>query len=125
MTPPASFFGFFMAAVLNLPEKPIFETIWVIVVFLGIVALEKIADQQRKQIGGIYAFLKGGLCFFSFFLLSVFFMPNIVEQPLKLAGALIGGTIFAMAVYMPIRFQAEETSIEAREDHPDGQPQDR
>jgi hypothetical protein len=25
ISPPASFFGFFMAAILNLPDKPIFE----------------------------------------------------------------------------------------------------
>ncbi len=125
ISPPASFFGFFMAAMLNLPDKPIFETLWVILLFLGIVAVEKIADLRQQQLRRVYPLLKGALCFFSFFLLSVFYMPNIVEQPLKLFAALVGGTIFSMAVYMPIRFQEADTPGEAREDRPDEQPQDR
>jgi hypothetical protein len=93
--------------------------------FLGIVAIEKIADLRQPQLRQVYPLLKGGLCFFSFFLLSVVYMPNIVEHPLKLFGALIGGTIFAMAIYMPIRFQEEEKPKEAREENADEQPQDR
>ena len=44
---------------------------------------------------------------------------------LKHAGALIGGTIFAMAVYMPIRFQQEETRKEASDEQSDEQMQNR
>ena len=108
MNPSACFFGFFMAAILNLPYKPISHKILLMLIFTSIVLIEKIADNRRRNLRQIYPLFKGTICFVSFIALSIVYTDNIFEHPLKLFGMLIGGGLFAMAVYMPIRFQDSE-----------------
>lgn len=103
--PPASFFGLFMAAILNLPDKPISHKMLLMLIFLSIVIIEKVADNRIKDMREAYALVKAGICFVSFVALSIVYTSNILNHPLKLFGALVGGVIFGMAIYMPIRFQ--------------------
>jgi hypothetical protein len=103
--PTASFFGFFMAAILNLPDRPLSHKLLLLLIFLVIVAIEKLADLRKDDSHGIYPMLKGGICFFSFVALSVVYTADILDHPLKLFGVVVGGVLFGMAIYMPIRFQ--------------------
>lgn len=111
--PPASFFGFFMAAILNLPDKPMSHKLLLMLIFLVIVVIEKLADLRRDDSHGTYPMLKGGICFFSFVALSVVYAVDILEQPLKLFGIVVGGILFGMAIYMPIRFGDGEKQKES------------
>ena len=108
MTPPASFFGFFMAAVLNLPERPISHKVILMLIFLCIVIIETIADHRRKSLQRIYPLFKGAICLVSFIALSIVYTPNLFDNPLTLFGIFVGGGLFAMAIYMPIRFRDGE-----------------
>jgi hypothetical protein len=108
MTPPASFFGFLMAAVLNLPERPLSHKIVLMVVFLGIVVIETIADQRRDALGRAYPLFKGGICLVAFVALSIVYTPDLFENPLRMFGIFVGGGLFAMTIYMPIRFREGE-----------------
>jgi Na+/citrate or Na+/malate symporter len=105
MTPYAAFFGFFMAAVLNLPDRPLPQKIILILVFLGIVVVERIADGRQKQLQKIYPYFKATICFLAFTALGLVYTDNLVEQPLRAFGILIGGVLFAMVIYMQVRFQ--------------------
>jgi phosphatidylserine synthase len=105
MTPYAAFFGIFMAAVLNLPDKPLREKMILILVFIGIVAVERVADARRKQLQKIYPYFKAIICFLSFVALSLVYTDSLIEHPLRAFGILIGGVLFAMVIYMQVRFQ--------------------
>jgi hypothetical protein len=108
MTPPASFFGFFMAAVLNLPDRPISHKVILMLVFLCIVVIETLADARRGTLGRTYPLFKGGICLVSFVALSIVYTPHLFDNPLSLFGILVGGGLFGMTVYMPIRFRDGE-----------------
>mgnify|MGYP001818405974 CR=1 FL=1 len=105
MTPYAAFFGFFMAAVLNLPDRPLPQKIMLILVFLGIVVVERIADGRQKQLQKIYPYFKAIICFLAFAALSIVYTDHLLEQPLRAFGILIGGVLFGMVIYMQVRFQ--------------------
>jgi predicted tellurium resistance membrane protein TerC len=105
MTPYAAFFGFFMAAVLNLPERPLPEKVLLMLVFLGIVVVERMADGRQKQFNKIYPYFKAAICFLSFVALSLVYTDHLIEQPLRAFGILVGGILFAMVIYMQARFQ--------------------
>lgn len=105
MTPYAAFFGFFMAAVLNLPDRPIPQKLILILVFLGIVVVERVADGRQKQLQKIYPYFKATICFLAFVALSIVYTDHLLDQPLRAFGILIGGVLFAMVVYMQVRFQ--------------------
>ncbi|MFZ7127768.1 MAG: hypothetical protein ACOWWM_16540 [Desulfobacterales bacterium] len=105
MIPTASFFGFFMAAVLNLPDKPLSHKLLLILIFLCIVAIEKVADLKRGDMQSLYPLMKAAVCFISFVALSIVYTTGIFNNPLKLFAVGIGGVIFGMAIYMPLRFQ--------------------
>ena len=115
MIPCAAFFGIFMAAILNLPDKPMSHKLWLLIIFLCIVVIEKIADLKREDLQGFYALMKGGICFVSFVALSIVYATRIAQEPLKLFGIVVGGVLFGMAIYMPIRFQDGEKQKESAE----------
>lgn len=110
--PTATFFGFFMAAILNLPDRPLSHKLLLLLIFLVIVAIEKLTDLRKDHSHGIYAMLKGGICFFSFVALSVVYTADLLDHPLKLFGVVVGGVLFGMAIYMPIRFQEADPQTE-------------
>ncbi|MEJ2640639.1 MAG: hypothetical protein P8010_13780 [Desulfosarcinaceae bacterium] len=105
MTPYAAFFGFFMAAVLNLPDRPLPEKLTLILVFLGIVVVERVADGRQKQLQKIYPYFKAAISFLSFVALSLVYTDHLIEHPLRAFGIFIGGILFAMVIYMQVRFQ--------------------
>lgn len=105
MTPYAAFFGFFMAAVLNLPDKPLPQKIMLILVFLGIVVVERIADGRQKPLQKIYPYFKAIICFLAFVALSIVYTDHLLDQPLRAFGIFMGGTLFGMVIYMQVRFQ--------------------
>jgi uncharacterized membrane protein len=76
-----------------------------ILVFLGIVVVERVADSRQKQLQKIYPYFKATICFLSFVALSIVYTDHLLDQPLRAFGILIGGVLFAMVVYMQVRFQ--------------------
>lgn len=108
MNPPATFFGFFMAAVLNLPDRPLGHKLVMILVFLALVLIEKTIDRQREPLGSLFPALKGAVCFLAFAALSLMFLGDPAARPLRALATAVGGAILGMTVYMPLKFQGDK-----------------